>query len=236
MGRPLRLLNLTLGLVAVLIAAALAKTWVSPTVGPIPASPVSKPSQETAALAFAPTTRPPLSHFDVLLEKNPFKQPPPPPAPRVGLPKPAPPSPPLPALIGTILVDDKRQAILSEKGKADIYSVNQEAAGGVITEISEERIIFKRGEESVKIFLKGAIETVPSSGGQAVTPPPPVLPLPTAPPGVVSVPDAAKIGARDQSEREKQGRIIEEDRERRRQEIEMQREQRRLLRQQPKNQ
>jgi hypothetical protein len=50
------------------------------------------------------------------------------------------------------------------------------------------------------------------------------------------VPDAAKIGARDQSVREKQNRIFEEDREKRRQKIEMQREQRRLLRQQPKNQ
>ena len=185
MGGPLRLLNLTLGVVAVLMATALAKTWVSPAAS-IPDRPGPKLSQEATPLAFVQTPRPPLAQFDVLLEKNPFKQPPPLP-PQRGVPgRPAPPPPPLPALIGTILVDEERRAIVSDKGKQEIYAVNQEVAGGVITEIREDRIMYKRGDESVEIFLRTAIKTVSSPmlspSGQAIVPaapafmpPPPIV-------------------------------------------------------------
>ena len=183
MGRPLRLLNLTLGVVAVLIAIALAKTWVSPAAS-IPDRPVPKLSQEATPLAFVPLARPPLAQFDVIVEKNPFKQPPPIPQ-RIGLQKPVPPPVPLPTLVGTVLVDEERRAMLSDKGKQEIYAVNQEVAGGVITEIKEDRVMYKRGDESVEIFLKTAIETVPSPGGQAVAPAASALmpSLPLAPPG-----------------------------------------------------
>ena len=182
MGRPLRLLNLTLGVVAVLIATALAKTWISPA-SSITDRPVPKLSQEATSLAFVPLARPPQAQFDVIVEKNPFKQPPPMPPQRIGL-QPVPPPAPLPTLVGTILVDEERRAIVSDKGKQEIYAVNQEVAGGVITEIREDRIMYKRGDESVGIFLKTAIETVPSPGGQAIVPAAPVLmpPLPTAKP------------------------------------------------------
>lgn len=182
MGRPLRLLNLTLGVVAVLIATALAKTWISPAVS-ITDRPVPKLSQEATSLAFVPLARPPLPQFDVIVEKNPFKQPPPMPPQRIGL-QPVPPPAPLPTLVGTVLVDEERRAMLSDKGKQEIYAVNQEVAGGVITEIRDDRIMYKRGDESVEIFLKVAIETVPSAGGKAVAPPAPALmpPLPMAKP------------------------------------------------------
>ena len=186
MGRPLRLLNLTLGVVAGLIATALAKTWISPAVS-ITDRPVPKLSQEATSLVFVPLARPPLPQFDVIVEKNPFKQPPPMPPQRIGL-QPVPPPAPLPTLVGTVLVDEERRAMLSDKGKADIYSVNQEVAGGTITAIKEDRIMYKRGDESVEIFLKTAIETVPSPGGQATAPAAPAAPalmpsLPVAPPG-----------------------------------------------------
>lgn len=182
MGRPLRLLNLTLGVVAVLIATALAKTWISPAVS-ITDRPVPKLSQEATSLAFVPLARPPLPQFDVIVEKNPFKQPPPMPPQRIGL-QPVPPPVPLPTLVGTVLVDEERRAMLSDKGKQEIYAVNQEVAGGVITEIRDDRIMYKRGDESVEIFLKVAIETVPSAGGKAVAPAAPALmpPLPMAKP------------------------------------------------------
>lgn len=175
MLRPLRLLNLALGLVAVMLVAALAKTWVAPAIL-VPAPPASKPAQEAPVLAAAPTARPPLTHFDVLLQKNPFKQPAPPPA-RSMIPTPAPPPPPplpLPTLVGTVLVDDERRAILSDKGKANIYSIGQEVAGGTVTSISEDRVAFKRGEVVSEITLKAPIQP----GGPTPAPPGPPPPGP----------------------------------------------------------
>ncbi|MDE2059603.1 MAG: hypothetical protein KGL31_03115 [candidate division NC10 bacterium] len=154
MRRPLQLLNLALGLVAVLIAVAVVKTWVSP-VAPIPSSSTAMTSQDTEVLAYSQSARPPVNQFDVLLDKNPFKQPPPMPAQASAV---APP-PPLPTLVGTILVDQERRAILSDKGKANIYSTGQGVAGGVITEIKEDRILFKRGDTAQEIMLKAAIES-----------------------------------------------------------------------------
>lgn len=154
MHKPFRPLNLLLGVVAAVMAAAVAKTWVTPVI-PVSSEAVKRSSQEVEAVAYNPTARPPLVQFDVLLEKNPFKQPPPMPAQRFS----APPPPPLPTLVGTILVDHERRAILSDKGKANIYTMGQEVAGGVITEIKEDRVIFKRGETVHEIVLKAAIES-----------------------------------------------------------------------------
>jgi len=174
MGRPARLLNLALGVVAVLIAAALAKAWVAP--APFVSNrAVPRSSQELAAISFDRPARPPLAQFDVVLEKNPFKQPPPPPhtAARPGS-LPAPPAP-FPALVGTILVDDDRRAILSDKGKANIYSIGQEVAGGTLTAIREDRVLFKRGDAISEITLKAPIQP------GAAAPPPGVQPLPLPP-------------------------------------------------------
>jgi len=164
--RPLRLLNLILGLGAALIAVAVAKAWVSP-VAPVPNSAVTKPLQEAEALAYNPIARPPLTQFDGLLEKNPFKQPPPMPVRPLGA---SPPPPPLPTLVGTILVDHERRAILSDKGKANIYTIGQEVAGGAITEIKEDRIIFKRGDTMHELALKAAIESTAATPAKASAP------------------------------------------------------------------
>lgn len=200
MLRPLRLLNLLLGLVAALIGVALTKTWVAPVVqGSDPV--VTKPLQEAEALAYNPVARPPLTQFEVLLEKNPFKQPPPRPA---GPPGPPPPPPiPLPTLVGTMLVDHERKAILSDRGKASIYSVGQEVAGGVIVDIKEDRIIFKRGDTTQEIMLKAAIAptaatmippSIPPGGqtGQTVS---------QAPSPAEGPPDAAADASREERRR-----------------------------------
>ncbi|MGH7369812.1 MAG: hypothetical protein ACREIN_02885 [Candidatus Methylomirabilaceae bacterium] len=182
MGRSLKLLNVALALVALAIAWALVKSWLIP--APSYSSHASgKPSQELTALSIKRPARSPLSDFDVLLEKNRFKQPPPLPPPPTSK-QPQRPAAPLPTLVGTILVDDERRAILSDKGKADIYSIGQEVAGGVITGIREDRITYRRGEESKEIFLKAAIETTPPSAtsgqptapGTLVAPATPVVP------------------------------------------------------------
>ena len=184
MGRSLRLLNLALGVVAVLIAAALAKAWVAP------ATFVSNPaaqrsSQEVAAISFNRPARPPLAQFEVLLEKNPFKQPPPPPPAGVRRGALPPPPAPLPALVGTILVDDERRAILSDKGKSNIYSIGQEVAGGALTAISEDRVLFKRGDAVSELTLKAPIQpgaAAPSAGPQPMPPPSPPAGASVAPP------------------------------------------------------
>lgn len=165
MRNPFRLLNLLLGLIAALITAALAKTWVAPD-APVQSPIVKRSLQEVEAVAYNSTARPPLAQFDILLERNPFKQPPPMPV----QPFSAPPPPPLPTLVGTILVDHERRAILNDKGKANIYTTGQDVAGGVITEIKEDRVIFKRGETVREILLKAAIESAAATPTNAPTP------------------------------------------------------------------
>jgi len=199
--KPLRLVNLFLSLVAALIGVALAKAWVSPAPSILSPS-TTKPSQEGEALAYSPMARPPLAQFDVLLEKNPFKQPPPRPAGRPG-PPPPPPIPP-PSLVGTILVDHERKAILSDRGKANIYTIGQEVAGGLIVDIKEDRIIFKRGDTTQEIILKAAI--TPASA--------------TAVPPSTSAPRPAEDRQDTDERREEARRRGEERRERRRQLLE----------------
>ena len=202
MGRPLRLLNLTLGLVAVLIAGAMAKTWVVPATS-ISRPSVAKPSQELAAVAFSRPARLPLARYDLLVEKNPFKQPPPAPP---GHPGPIPPPRPLPILSGTILVGDEWRAILSDKGKAQIYAIGQEIAGGVITEIKEDRIMLKRGDTTIEVPLKAAIETAPSSPGQAQVPTPKAFkgPSPAMPSSVGVIPGGKNMLKQQQKEMKQQ--------------------------------
>lgn len=224
MGKPLRLLNLTLGLIAALIAGALAKTWVAPsasTSGP----PVSKPTHESVAVAFSRPARPPLEHFDSLLERNPFKQPPPPPVVRPGS-TPIPPPRPLPTLSGTMLVGDDWRAIVSDKGKAEIYAIGQEVAGGVITEIKEDRISLKRGDTTVEVLLKAAIEPARPPSGQAVPQQPASMaPSSIPPPTIGAVPGAGPVNPpTDRFEKE-----------RRTQERKPARGQRKLFRQQQKD-
>ena len=190
MGKPLRLLNLALGLVALLIAAALAKTWIAPTPS-ISGPSASKALQESVAVAFSRAARPPLEQFDSLLEKNPFKQPPPAPAARPTLIPRTPPRP-LPTLSGTILVGDDWRAIVSDKGKAEIYAIGQEVGGGVITEIKEDRIFLKSGDTTTEVLLKAAIEQGPPRPGPVQTPDQPAsIPPPSMPPPAVSAPAAS---------------------------------------------
>jgi len=191
-GKPLRLLNLTLGLVALLIAAALAKTWIAPTPS-ISGPSASKDLREAVAVAFSRPARPPLEQFDSLLERNPFKQPPPAPIARPGS-TPIPPPRPLPTLSGTMLVGDDWRAIVSDKGKAEIYAIGQEVAGGVITEIKEDRISLKRGDTTVEVLLKAAIEPARPPSGQAVpAQPASMAPSSIPPPTFGAVPGAGPV-------------------------------------------
>jgi hypothetical protein len=218
--KPLRILNLTLGLVAALIAVALAGTWVAP-LPTVLAPSASNPSQDAAAVAFNRIARPPLAHYEPLAERSPFKQPPPPPPPRAVPPPAAVPPRPLPTLSGTILVGDEWKAILSDKGKADIYTIGQEVGGGVITEIREDRVVLRRGDSPVEVLLKAAIE---SGAPQAGQPEAAGLSAPATP--VTSLPAAAPMGKAAE----------QYDKELRKQQKKAEKGQRKLLRQQLRNQ
>jgi|GEM_PF-6830418 len=172
MSRPLRLLNVALGLVALLLLALLVKTWVVPVQSTgAPAS--QKPLQEPIALASPAPSRLPLAHFDLLLERTMFRQPPPVVA---RLSPPPPPPPPPPTLLGTIVVDHERRAVLSDKGKANLYTIGQEVAGGTVTQIVDDRVWFRRGENVTELTLKAPIQP------GTVTPPPATVISPASPP------------------------------------------------------
>ncbi|MCI0407780.1 MAG: hypothetical protein L0191_04300 [Acidobacteria bacterium] len=234
MGKPLRLLNLTLGLVVVLIAGALAKTWVAPAPS-TPGTSASKSTHEPVAAAFSRTARPPLEHFDLLLDRNPFKQPPPPPPARSAQNRATPPRP-LPILSGTILVGDDWRAIVSDKGKAEIYAIGQEVGGGLIVEIKEEWILLKREDATVKVLLKAAIEPGRPPSLQAVPAQPgSVAPSSILPPAVQAAPWAGPTPPpMDRSERERREQEKKAEKERRKQEKKAEKEQRKQLRKQQK--
>ena len=203
MLRPLRLLNLALGLVAVMIAVALAKTWVAP--DPSISGPTSaRGPQEVAAVSFHRPARPPREKFDVLFEKNPFRQPAPPRVPPPGAAAPVPPPPPLPTLVGTILVDNERRAILRDKGKAGIYSLGQDVAGGKLTAITEDRVLFKRGEAVSEITLRAPMQpgaAAPSPAPAGTPPAPPSVPPPASPLAVEGAPAPQERPAASKAER-----------------------------------
>ncbi|WP_337288172.1 hypothetical protein [Candidatus Methylomirabilis sp.] len=205
MLKPIRLLNILLGLIAVLMTATLVRTWVAPAT-PAPSPTVTKPLPEAEALDYNPTARPPLVQFDVLLEKNPFKQPPPMPVRPLGA---SPPPPPLPTLVGTILVDQERRAILSDKGKANIYTTGQEVAGGIVTEIKEDRIIFKRGDTAREIMLKAAIESTSAVPAQASAPVADRAGVPAQLPGPSQRPAPEEVSGNEEMRRRRDERLRE---------------------------
>lgn len=227
MLRSFRLVNLLLGLVAALIASALAKTWVAPD-APVSSPAITRPAPEAEALAYNQTARPPLAQYDLLVEKSPFKQPPPVPARPPG----AVSLPPLPLLTGTILVGSERRAILSEKGKSSFYSVGQGVAGGVIAEIKEDRIMLKRGDTTAEIMLKGAFEGGGSPIVQAPIHAQPALAVAAPemiPSDAIDGPPGSTMTGRAEALEKQQKRMQE------RSDKMQRKEQRKLERQQPKN-
>jgi hypothetical protein len=115
-----------------------------------------------------------------------------------------------------MLVGDDWRAIVSDKGKAEIYAIGQEVAGGVITEIKEDRISLKRGDTTVEVLLKAAIEPARPPSGQAAPAQPASMAPSSIPPPLNPPTDR-----------------VEKDR--RRQEKNAARGQRNLIRQQQKN-
>ncbi len=164
MARSLWLFNvllalLVLGLLGVLIDSLVGHRSLSatPRATPMAHRPAAEvPKREDPARSVRPRRRP-LSDFDIILKRDPFKSPvaQPPKKPIVKRP---PPAPRLPTLFGTIFVGDERKAILKEGKRQDVYSIGQSVAGGILTKIEVDRVVITRGKHRSEILMKNAIQ------------------------------------------------------------------------------
>lgn len=188
MARPLRIFNLCLALLAVGLLVALGQSlWglTSPASAPAPSSSgqpakVQTPGPESAPPVSVPSL-PPLSEFAIISDKDLFKNPNPEPARTAVAQKPPPPaSPPLPTLVGTIFAGEERKAILSDGKRADLYTVGQPVAGGILVKIEGDRVVIQRGESQAEVLLRSSIQQVLR----------PTTPAPPAPQGAETAPTA----------------------------------------------
>ena len=110
---------------------------------------------------------PPISDFDVIVQRDVFKNllaetlrs-----APAVRRPPPPPPLPPLPTLVGTIFVGEERKAVLTDGSRTEIFTLGQPVAGGTLVKIEADRVTIKRGETSAEVMLRASIQQVKPSG------------------------------------------------------------------------
>ena len=119
-----------------------------------------------------PPSMPALSEFQIVVERDPFKNPQEVAAPVVAKPAPVPvvhtiPKPPvsrptLPplsvTLSGTVVIGDERLAILKDANREDLYVVGQPVAGGVLEKIDGDRVVIARAGERTELMMKSAVE------------------------------------------------------------------------------
>lgn len=169
---------LVLGLLGAIIDSLLdhRSLRVTPRATPTAHGPTAEvPKRENPAFSVRPRRRP-LSDFDIILKRDPFKSPVAQP-PRKPIVKRPPPAPRLPTLVGTIFVGEERKAILKEGKRQDIYRLGQPVAGGILTKIDLDRVVITRGKHRAEILMKSAIQdsrpkaTPPAKAASASRPP-----------------------------------------------------------------
>ena len=171
MTRSLWLFNLLLALLAIVLLATLADSILrdEPT-----SADGRRLSLGTRKAAAPPDAEPPLlrqsslpdlSEFEIIAQKdvfkNPFAEPVAPPAPVV---VPLPPLPPLPILAGIITIGEERQAILTTNNRSDLFGVGQHVAGGTIVRIDADRVLIERRGTTTPLQLKAGIQQMPATG------------------------------------------------------------------------
>lgn len=185
MTRSLWLFNVLLALVVLVLAAAVVDSlwnWRSAVVEPRPsASSESKPAAQApesgASPALGQPALPPLSDFEIVVQKDVFKNPladAAPPTAAVRKPPPA----PLPNLLGTVFIGEERKAILSDGRTAETYTIGQPVAGGTLVKIEADKVVIEREGTSFEVPLKAAIQPVRPPGRPGA--PAPALPGPPA--------------------------------------------------------
>jgi hypothetical protein len=127
-------------------------------------------------------SKPPVTDFQMLVERDPFKNPqesvavialkpelilPVLPPPNVVVPKV--PLPPLAlSLSGTIVVGEERKAILHDGKQENLYLLGQDVGGGILETIEGDRVVILRGTERTELLMQSAIErTAPPSAAVA---------------------------------------------------------------------
>lgn len=166
MTHPLWIFNVLLalvglGLAAVLLSSLADRPSLEPARQPAPvvAGPSAGPTPVKSPALQPASARRPLSEFDIILERNLFKNLQAPVEQKRAEPPPAP-AGPLPVLMGTIFVGEKAEAILKERDRQDVYSVGDSVAGGRLTKIEEGRVVIERGNRSAEISLKSSLKPI----------------------------------------------------------------------------
>ncbi len=177
MAKPLRLFNLLLALLALFLLGALANSLFNLRLSITRPRAVSLEQRATSGdrqgstqgpEADVPPPKlqaalPPLSDFEALVAKDPFRNPFKGTEAGPQAAKATPPTP-LPTLLGTVFVGDEKKAILKDGTRVDTYAIGQSVAGGTLVEIRDDRVMLKRGESTEVVFLKASIEEVRPPG------------------------------------------------------------------------
>lgn len=131
--------------------------------------------KESTALMRPP--KPPVTDFQILVERDPFKNPQESVAvialkPELILPVLPPPKVPLPplslSLSGTIVVGEERKAILHDGKQENLYLLGQDVGDGILETIEGDRVVILRGTERTELLMQSAIErTAPPSAAVA---------------------------------------------------------------------
>ena len=122
-------------------------------------------------------SKPPVTDFQMLVERDPFKNPQESVAvialkPEPILPVLPPPKVPLPplslSLSGTIVVGEERKAILHDGKQENLYLLGEDVGGGILETIEGDRVVILRGTERTELLMQSAIErTAPPSAAVA---------------------------------------------------------------------
>lgn len=163
MAKRFAIVNALLGLVALAQVVTLMRTWAGPDAWERPPRSEGATAREQEGLTVGKVGLGPPSAYEVIVERDFFLKPPSP-APSNFRSEPvSPPPPPLPTLLGIIMEEDRKRAILREgPSKPKFYGLGERVAGGVIVDIFEDRILLKRGEVVSEILMQKAIQPVGS--------------------------------------------------------------------------
>lgn len=171
MPRSLHLFNLLLALAAAILATALVHAFLDG------AAPTDRRPVASALATAAPTADisaspsgldspvAALAEFDVILQRNPFRNP--------AVDTPAPPAAPpvaprpvaaLPTLLGTMIVGDQRRALLKDGSRIELFAPGDTVGGGTVVEIDTDRVVIRTGDTLGEVWLKTSIREAAAAG------------------------------------------------------------------------
>ncbi len=189
MPRRLQLLNILLGVVGAVLAAALIREVSA--ARPLPPAPALRASQPSPSPP-APAARPaPITAYGVIATKNLFS----PTRSEVTVAVP-PAAGPKPVLHGVKIDGEKSRAYLEDPVAKRVfgYAVGDPIGGGHLQAISPDRVAISRPEGTVEVLLQDPSKPkpppAPTAGSPGATPVPVTAPAPGTPPSTPGAPAA----------------------------------------------